>query len=147
MFGNIKHFSGIVWHGFLKALNMTDKGIQQGAKLVDEYEPQIAKALQTGESIASIIPGVGPQLARGIDVSIAAAGALKHGADVLAALDTQVHEQLAGLAPSGYSFALIKNDVLADVHLLVTEAESDYKLVVLAAQSAQAAGAGKPATV
>ena len=113
--------------------------LNKADKAVDADAPEIDALLTEGASVATLIPGIGPGVAEVLNCGVTVLGAVKATLDNDVALEATVTEQIEALAPSGYSFVLIKADVLADVQALISNYEAEFaqaKAAVTVAKSA-----------
>jgi hypothetical protein len=117
-FSSIKHFFGKVALGLVAIVHKT-------AQAADASEPVIASLLTEGASVASLIPGIGPEVASLLNAGVQLLGDAKAAIDQTDAVCALAVTQAAALAPSGYSFILIKQDVLDDVKTLLSGYEAE----------------------
>jgi hypothetical protein len=112
-FPAIGHFFGKV---ALAVVGFVSKADQE----VDTVTPEIQKVLAEGASVADLIPGVGPELASILNAGVQVLGDVKEAVDGTNLVLATAVTQAAALAPSGYSFVLIKEDVKSDIAALAT---------------------------
>jgi hypothetical protein len=118
-FPAIGHFFGKI---ALAVVAFVSKADQE----VDTVEPEVAKVLAEGASVATLIPGVGPEVASILNAGIQLLGDAKEAVDGTNEILATAVSQAAALAPSGYSFVLIKADVMADVASLAKLYEAEW---------------------
>ena len=92
-----------------------------------------------GASVATLIPGVGPEVGALLNAGVTLVGQVKAAADVTAAMEVTAQSQLAALAPAGYSVVLIESDVKADIEELLSNYEAEFAAAKIAVQAAKPA--------
>ena len=128
VFSSITHFFGKVALGLVAILHKTDQA-------VDASEPEIAKLLTEGASAATLIPGIGPGVASLLNAGVQLLGDVKATIDGTDAVCALAVKQAAALAPSGYSFVLIKQDVQDDVKALFAMYEKEFAFATATVES------------
>ena len=134
VFSSIGHFFGKVALGLVAIVHKTTQA-------VDASQPVIAQLLTEGASVATVVPGIGPEVASLLNAGVQLLGDAKAAIDGTDAVCALAVTQATALAPSGYSFILIKQDVLADVKTLLSGYEAQ-----IAAATATVASIHPPAT-
>jgi hypothetical protein len=132
VFGSIGHFIG---RTVLAALGIVHKAEQ----VADADIPEIETLLADGASVATLIPGIGPNVAQILNAGVAVLAAVKATIDNTVEMEATVTAQVAAMAPAGYSFTLIKQDVVDDVKILFAEYEAEFEAAKAAALKAKAA--------
>ena len=132
VFGNIAHWIG---RTVLATLGIVHKAEQD----VDASVPEIETLLEDGAGVATLIPGIGPNVAQILNAGVAVLAAVKATIDNTVEMEATVTAQVAALAPAGYSFTLIKQDVVDDVKTLFAEYEAEFESAKAAALKAKAA--------
>jgi hypothetical protein len=120
VFTSIGHFFGKVGLGLVALVTKVDAG-------VDADVPKIEAVIEQGASVATLIPGIGPKVAQILNAGVQLLGDFKATVDGLDAVTEQAVAQLKALAPTGYSIVLIKQDVEADIKLMLSEFETEYE--------------------
>lgn len=120
LFDKIVHWSGIVVHSVLGFF-------QKAETAVDNLAPKIEEALETGASIAALIPGVGPTAASILNLGVELVGAadkVLHYSDE--AFQKMVADAKAQLpADSGYSLVLIPEKLEGDLKTFLTQIKAE----------------------
>lgn len=139
MFSKIKHWSGIVIHALLS-------GLQSATTEMDKITPEIEKAMQEGATVASFIPGIGPEVAAGLNLGAELTGALDKTLDFTDAdFQALVAQAEAALpANSGYGVVLVPAQIKADAVAWFAQIEAELATVKTAAQTVTG-NAGAPA--
>jgi hypothetical protein len=130
MFSKIIHWSGIV-------VSFVLKGLGKAETEVDKLAPEIEKAMQEGATVASFIPGIGPEVAAGLNLGAELTGALDK---VLHYTDAEFQTLLAQLnaalpANSGYSVLLIPAQLKADAEAWFAQVQPTIDAVKTQAQA------------
>ncbi len=131
-FSTITHWIGKT---VLAVLGIVHKAEQAG----DADIPEIETLLTDGASVAQLIPGIGPNVAQILNAGVSLLAATKATLDNAISLEATVQAQVKALAPAGYSFVLIKQDVVDDVKTLVGMYEAEFAAAAEAAAKAKAA--------
>jgi hypothetical protein len=128
VFSTIGHFFGKVALGLVAIVHKTDQG-------VDASEPVIAQLLTESASAAALIPGIGPGVASLLNAGVQLVGDVKATIDGTDAVCALAVKQAADLAPSGYSFVLIKQDVKDDLATLLATYEKEFAFATATVES------------
>jgi hypothetical protein len=140
----VKTFAGKYWLALVH-------GVAQADSEVDKEVPTVEALLKQGQvSVAAIFPSIGPKSATILNASLEALGAFQSAADTTAALAPTVQAQLAGLAPTGFSFVLVKADAIADAKSVYANYKTEYaqaKSAVLSVESGGSTPGGGTDTV
>jgi hypothetical protein len=132
VFSSVTHWIGKT---VLAVLHIVHKAEQAA----DADIPAIETLLEDGASVATLIPGIGPNVATILNAGVSLLAAAKATLDNGAALEATVQAQIVALAPAGYSFVLIKEDVVDDVKTLVANLEAEFAAAEAAVNKAKAA--------
>lgn len=109
MFSKIVHWSGIVLAKALGFIHKADTDVEKAA-------PEIEKALTEGATVADFIPGIGPEIAAGLNLGSELTGALEKTLNFADADFQKLVNQLESTLPanSGMSVVLIPSTLKSD---------------------------------
>lgn len=113
VFSSIGHFFGKVGLAIVSIVHKT-------ATAADASIPEIEAVLTEGASIATLIPGIGPEVASLLNAGIQLLGDVKASIDGTDSVLATAKQQMLALAPQGYSVVLIKADVETDIATLLS---------------------------
>ena len=127
-FTKIKHWGGIV-------LAFVMGGLDKATKVVDADAPTIEKLLNEGATVATLIPGIGPELAAALNVGVELTGALNKTLDFTdEAFQAMVAAAQSALpAGSGVSVVLVAESVVADAKAWFAQLETEITAAKTAA--------------
>lgn len=105
----VKHWSGVVIATLLKVL-------QTGDRELTTYAPDIEKAMHEGATMAVAVPGIGPEVAMGLNLGAELTGALEKVLHYTDESFQQIVAQAQAAVPagSGYSVVLIPEQLKAE---------------------------------
>jgi hypothetical protein len=109
LFAKIKHWGGIVIADVLG-------GLDKATKVVDADAPTIEKLLTEGASVATLVPGIGPELASALNLGVELTGALNKTLDFTDADFQQIVATAQSALPggSGQTVVLVADAIVAD---------------------------------